>query len=582
MYAIATLVMNGNRYVPGAVALANSARLFSLARLVCMITDDVTDREPLNRAFDEVLVVERITVQPPRLASAQSERIYGGWIADAPTKWNVLSLEKYDKVLFMDSDMIIIAPFDSVFTLSTPAAPFYHQMSSTMIKHEGYSGGKGAERGGFADPYVNVKHGDTVPVAVINDIRTGKTPYAFQGGVALLTPSRMALNLYKRSVQEIIRSLPAKSLAAVDELTLTMFYADNGYTWTHIDPRYDLAAYHLYGSYQLETERVIAANRGLPPTQQKPVPIVYALHYIFEYKPWMENRETALANIASLSPAAQARFMELYDLWWRMYRRDYLPTGSAVITGQRQDLRTRLTDILLPILGERTSVVLDRMWTMYAQCFVHKSANPAVNYELLEAYGDQFLAGFYTWILIDTPGIITPDQVTKISDFFQNRFALERICDALSLTDYIVSKDPIDTKMKSDIVEALIAAIGVSWQRVANRGNWAMNKFIRTIYDTYFTIEPERYQILYGNPADRMKALVEQSYLNRSLLRVAPPQEVNGEIVISVYYDQFLLGTGKATLTGVYRDTAIENARRAAYIDALDRNTLSTYLASRR
>ena len=43
-YAIVTLVMNGNKYVPGAVALAHSARYYSHAKLVCMVTDDVTDR----------------------------------------------------------------------------------------------------------------------------------------------------------------------------------------------------------------------------------------------------------------------------------------------------------------------------------------------------------------------------------------------------------------------------------------------------------------------------------------------------------------------------------------------------------
>jgi hypothetical protein len=32
-----------------------------------MVTEDVTDRNPLNKAFDEVIQVERITVKAPPL-----------------------------------------------------------------------------------------------------------------------------------------------------------------------------------------------------------------------------------------------------------------------------------------------------------------------------------------------------------------------------------------------------------------------------------------------------------------------------------------------------------------------------------
>src|SRR5699024_657216 len=103
--AICTLVMGGNDYIPGAVALAHSCRLYSTAALVCMVTSDVTDRDPLVGAYDDVVEVPYISVDAPQFIGRRANEIYSPWIGNAPTKWRCLALDTYDKVLFLDADM---------------------------------------------------------------------------------------------------------------------------------------------------------------------------------------------------------------------------------------------------------------------------------------------------------------------------------------------------------------------------------------------------------------------------------------------------------------------------------------------
>lgn len=554
MYAVATLLMNGNSYVPGAIALANSLRIFSHAHLVCMITEDVTERQRLEAAYDEVVVVDRITVRPPPIYGRQAQRIYASWIADSPTKWNILGLDKYDKVLFLDADMIAIAPIDEVFQVPIPAAVFdYHMYEKYVSRQEYGSPGSSSIR----NYYGNLKHGDIVPRDAIEGLKTRRDQVSAMGGLVLIEPNRMILDLFKIEIDSIVASLPQYTGSGVDDVSIILFYHNHGYKWHHISITYDLAAYHLYPIFRADK-----------------IP-VHILHFVTQFKPWVETREEVRRNFP--------QHLEVYDLWHTMYKGEYLRTQVAAISGQNQTLRQRLEDIFVPILGQRSVEVLDQMFPLYAKSFIHVSANPVANYDLLEAYGDRFLSGQYMWYLLSIPGVISADQVGKISLYFQDRYRLEQIADHFFLGKYIVTgKDvQIDTKIKSDIIEALIAAIGISWQRVFKRGDWAMKTFIAKVFGQLFEVDPLNYRLKYENPLDRLKAMVEQAYLDRRLLIVSPPQQVGGEIVVTVSYDGYPLGTGRASMTGVYQDTAITNATRAAYLDAIENNRLQEYIRQR-
>lgn len=201
MYAIVTLVMNGDAYVPGAVALAHSLRIFSSGDTICMVTPDVSEngKATLSAAFDKVVVVEKITaVSPPPLLSMTAQKIYR-WVADAPTKWNMLQFDEYDRVLFMDADMIAIAPMDDVFRIKVPAGVFDHQMAQKYVRRSEYTGDTGssssvsgvssasnARGSGIVNRYGDVLPGAIVPRDVIGHLRDRNDQFALQGGLVLL------------------------------------------------------------------------------------------------------------------------------------------------------------------------------------------------------------------------------------------------------------------------------------------------------------------------------------------------------------------------------------------------------------
>lgn len=267
------------------------------------------------------------------------------------------------------------------------------------------------------------------------------------------------------------------------------------------------------------------------------------------------------------------------SIWSKIYKNTYVYQSY-----KRDKLYNHLILILEPILGKRIHEVLKKYISLYQQAFVTKKANEASNYELLEAYGDRFLAGQYAWLMVRTPGIINAHQVTKIGSYFQNQYSLNEISKYLNLTPYIITgnDEKITTKISSDVVESLIGAIGISWQNMYKNGDLAMRNFIFQVWNSLFQIDVKRYQLLYEDPKTRFKQLVESLQLNRSLISTTTdyPQESGGEIVVNVMYDKYPVGTGRISTQGLYKDTAIHEAEKAAYIDALEKDSLQLLLES--
>jgi alpha-N-acetylglucosamine transferase/dsRNA-specific ribonuclease len=533
MFAIATLVMRGDRYVPGAIALGRSLRQYSEARLVCMVTSDVTKVDELKGVYDEVITVDRITVDTPPMASKGMRDTYGAWIDDACTKWNILSLYRYKKVLFMDADMIAVSPIDSLFMLDVPAAVFDSHFSSKYTRDKRYAF---PTTYGIDSPYGDMKHGDKVSRdivdTVINDPSKAFMP---NGGLVLVEPSRFAMNMLLSNIGQYV-PLYKGAGGGIDEWVILLLYHNNGYTWTNIDISYNVAAYHIYDIVEAKI-----------------------IHYITRYKPWEEDERNVRTTYSRHLP---------------VYRRWHLAYGGNATVGERR-LRAHLEDILIPILGDRVPAVLDKYMYLYTRALTTSNANPVSNYELLEAYGDRILAGQYVWVLLNTPGIITADQVTKISSFFQSKYALEKVCDHLRLLPYISTAmgEKADMDTKADVIESLIAAIAISWQRMYGMGNTACRTFISKVWLQLFTIDPANYVALYEGHKTRMKQLIEKMQLDRTRLHTVV-QEGRGEIMVNVLYGTHLIGTGTVSTVGLYRDTAIRMAERLAYADALDNDSL--------
>ena len=123
--AYVTLVMKGDFYTPGALALAQSLRNTGTKHaLVCMVTEDVEGVGALSEVFDRVVTVEYLTYDTWKLAKKKSEIRYGTWMSVALTQYQCLGLVEYSKVCFLDADVLVRRNMDCVFDVRTPAGTF--------------------------------------------------------------------------------------------------------------------------------------------------------------------------------------------------------------------------------------------------------------------------------------------------------------------------------------------------------------------------------------------------------------------------------------------------------------------------
>ncbi|EDO41592.1 predicted protein, partial [Nematostella vectensis] len=113
-----TLVMLGDGYAAGALAVAQSLRMVQTKYdLVCMVTPDVTHptRRHLCVMYDHVIEVPYIQHRCRKLWSEKQSRMYDDWIEFSFTKWNCLNLVQYERVMFIDADMVVKVNSDDLF-----------------------------------------------------------------------------------------------------------------------------------------------------------------------------------------------------------------------------------------------------------------------------------------------------------------------------------------------------------------------------------------------------------------------------------------------------------------------------------
>ncbi|AAK70707.1 ORF47 P13 [Cydia pomonella granulovirus] len=114
--AYVTLVMLGDGYVKGAVALAKSLlKSGTVHDLVCMVTEDVTKTQDLKRVFTHVIAVPYVYFKCGKMLTERQQKLYGEWIDFSFTKWRCLELIMYDKCVYLDADQIVLRNIDHLF-----------------------------------------------------------------------------------------------------------------------------------------------------------------------------------------------------------------------------------------------------------------------------------------------------------------------------------------------------------------------------------------------------------------------------------------------------------------------------------
>ena len=123
-YAYTTLLMRGESYLPGCLAVAAALRwhVHTRAALVCLVDDSVAAwaREILERTYDRVVTVPRLQAHE----SSFPEEMLSDPYRDMYTKLHIFDAElfPYHRVVFVDADLLPIRRFDHLFTLRSPAA----------------------------------------------------------------------------------------------------------------------------------------------------------------------------------------------------------------------------------------------------------------------------------------------------------------------------------------------------------------------------------------------------------------------------------------------------------------------------
>lgn len=232
MNAWVTLVFGDRRYANGVAVLSESLKnAGSKYPLYCMVTDDIYNDEAtveFIRKFAVVVRVPYISMETSMKSKKQND-IYGKWINNSFTKWNILNPDilPFSKVCFIDADALVVSNCDDLFDLRTPAMCF----SSPWI----FPYTKSRAR----NPYIvrdEPAHGASISV---DRVKTGlRSCVVGLGCMVVISPDA---GLYNRLMEKSKNPTygNANCISGPDEQLLAEVYIDHGTVqFTHIHQRY--------------------------------------------------------------------------------------------------------------------------------------------------------------------------------------------------------------------------------------------------------------------------------------------------------------------------------------------------------
>ncbi len=234
-YAYCTLVMLGDEYVKGALMVGYSLKRVSKLDRVIMVTNDVSKSciSLLADVFTSVITVpyKKYKYVPWRSATKEQAVRYSKWIEYSFTKWNVLNLTKYKKILFLDADVVITRNIDAVFEFDAPAGVFNNA---------------------WKDCYRDLKIGQKIPHSRIDEV--------IQKGGGVLVASAVLLKPSKKDYKQIFQMLKrmepfgfSKLISGSDEQAITYYYRMQNKQWTLLPPNLNTYPWILKALFYTKT-----------------------------------------------------------------------------------------------------------------------------------------------------------------------------------------------------------------------------------------------------------------------------------------------------------------------------------------
>lgn len=229
-YAFVTLVMMGDKYVPGGVILGHSLKMINTAAdRVCMVSGVSEEGvQLLKMTFDHVISVPLLKFESREFKSENQNKIYRNMMHTVYTKWNCLLLEEYEKIFFIDCDTSATRNFDFIFGLTPPAAhvpsnlDMGPEFDSYIKKHEKYLNYGSNLPDSFYLNCINTTGGMMANILLKPDIddytrlkKMIKTMEPFHAGNGLFGGDEQSISLYNLAMKKPVTYLPSKYFGAV-------------------------------------------------------------------------------------------------------------------------------------------------------------------------------------------------------------------------------------------------------------------------------------------------------------------------------------------------------------------------------
>lgn len=220
-YAVATLIMLGDKYVPGAIVLGHSLKTVlspAIDKIVMVHGVSTTAKNALKKLWKVVEVpLWKFESNPFLCNTPEQKKRYDVWISSSYTKWQLLSLTQYKKILFLDADTIVLRKIDDIFEVETPAGVFVNVWMNRLYRH--------------------IKYGNKIPSEEINKAFE-QSSAVLVGSAVLLSPNA---NDHIGLLDLIMSNLPFgyKIHSGNDEQSLVLYYKKKNVQWTSLPPTFN-------------------------------------------------------------------------------------------------------------------------------------------------------------------------------------------------------------------------------------------------------------------------------------------------------------------------------------------------------
>ena len=260
-YAHISLLMGGDGYLPGCLVVAAALRwhVQTRAQLICLVDDAVSAeaRAMLARVYDRVIMVERLRGHE----SCYPEELLSDAYRDMYTKLHLFdeALLPYQRICFIDADLLPIRCFDHLFTLPAPAAVIESVDPTSQFAYVQHMHG--------------VRHGEPVPPAILEVTSDDDVTGGINAGLLVIKPDRKLFEDMAARIQRPMSQWGAHH-RRLYELGIRYGFPEQHFLqvefqnqWTAIDPRFN--------------------------SMRTDVPHSFGVHWTIGRKPWHNLRNPA-------------------------------------------------------------------------------------------------------------------------------------------------------------------------------------------------------------------------------------------------------------------------------------------------